>query len=148
MKKSYKKKKRKKIHVKCQLCKLHLKIKSLNVKLSIQIKEILQFSWSGVFKKNLSPFLHIGKGFVLDEKVNTDFLTTFVKIWETIKSILLTTSMYTQSYKSILCIFMHPKLCALIFKVLIFVRKFRKQKMSTSEIAKLTKAENEREYLC
>lgn len=43
---------------------------------------------------------------------------------------------------------MHPKLCALIFKVLIFVRKFRKQKMSTSEIAKLTKAENEREYLC
>ena len=39
---------------------------------------------------------------------------------------------------------MHPKLCALIFKVLIFVRKFRKQKMSTSEIAKLTIAENGR----
>lgn len=56
---------------------------------------------------------------------------------ETIKSILLTTSMYTHAYKSIAlykltsqCL--HPKLCAPI-EVLIFVKKFRKQRMSTKK---------------
>lgn len=56
---------------------------------------------------------------------------------ETIKSILLTTSMYTHAYKSIAlykltspCL--HPKLCAPI-EVLIFVKKFRKQRMSAKK---------------
>lgn len=56
---------------------------------------------------------------------------------ETIKSILLTTSMYTHAYKSIAlykltpqCL--HPKLCAPT-EVLIFVKKFRKQRMSAKK---------------
>lgn len=63
---------------------------------------------------------------------------------ETIKSILLTTSMYTHAYKSIAlykltsqCL--HPKLCAPI-EVLIFVQEILKTKDVSQKIAKLTKS--------